>query len=144
MQIEIISDVLLVNFCEKFVAFEVAEPLDPAIATFAVVIVVKVLIYISRNCIVRIRPLFADQASVRVAPSAIKDIERADSIQILSKMTYVAFGRGVFTDYYGLMFKSGRFKSGSAWVQTNFVEYFPSWQQIGRDDFLLLSFLFIN
>ena len=60
VQIEIISDVLLVNFCEKFVAFEVAEPLDPAIATFAVVIVVKVLIYISRNCIVRIRPLFAD------------------------------------------------------------------------------------
>ena len=50
----------MVNFCEKFVAFEVAEPLDPAIATFAVVIVVKVLIYISRNCIVRIRPLFAD------------------------------------------------------------------------------------
>ena len=60
MQIEIISDVLLVNFCEEFVAFEVAEPLDPAIATFAVVIVVKVLVYISRNCIVRIRPLLAD------------------------------------------------------------------------------------
>ena len=60
MQIEIISDVLLVNFCEEFVAFEVAEPLDPAIATFAVVIVVKVLIYISRNCIVRIRPLLAN------------------------------------------------------------------------------------
>ena len=60
VKIEIISDVLLVNFCEKFVAFEVAEPLDPAIATFAVVIVVKVLIYISRNCIVRIRPLLAD------------------------------------------------------------------------------------
>ena len=60
MQIEIISDVLLINFCEEFVAFEVAEPLDPAIATFAVVIVVKVLIYISRNCIVRIRPLLAN------------------------------------------------------------------------------------
>ena len=60
VQIEIISDVLLVNFCEEFVAFEVAEPLDPAIATFAVVIVVKVLIYISRNCIVRIRPLLAN------------------------------------------------------------------------------------
>ena len=57
MQIEIISDVLLVNFCEEFVAFEVAEPLDPAIATFAVVIVVKVLIYIHQICSVRIRLL---------------------------------------------------------------------------------------
>ena len=81
---------------------------------------------------------------MQVVPNAIKDIERTDSVQILSKMTYVAFGRGVFTDYYGLMFKYGRLKSGSAWVQTNFVEYFPSWQQIGLDDFLLLSFLFIN
>ena len=57
MQIEIISDVLLVNFCEEFVAFEVAEPLDPAIATFAVVIVIKVLIYIHQICSVRIRLL---------------------------------------------------------------------------------------
>ena len=57
VKIEIISDVLLVNFCEKFVAFEVAEPLDPAIATFAVVIVVKVLIYIHQICSVRIRLL---------------------------------------------------------------------------------------
>ena len=50
----------MINFCEKFVAFKVTEPLNPAIATFAVVIVVKVLIYISRNCIVRIRPLLAN------------------------------------------------------------------------------------
>ena len=46
VQVEIISDVLLINLCEKFMAFEVAEPLDPAIAAFAVIIVVKVLIYI--------------------------------------------------------------------------------------------------
>ena len=50
----------MVYFCEKFVAFKVTEPLNPAIAAFAVVIVVKVLIYIPRNCIVKIRPLCAE------------------------------------------------------------------------------------
>ena len=60
MEVEIISDILLINLCEKFVAFQVAEPLNPAIAAFAVVIVVKVLIYIPRNCIVKIRPLCAE------------------------------------------------------------------------------------
>ena len=57
MEVEIVSDVLLINLCEKFVAFQVAEPLNPAIAAFAVVIVVKVLIYIHQICSVRIRLL---------------------------------------------------------------------------------------
>ena len=47
----------MINFCEKFVAFKVTEPLNPAIAAFAVVIVIKVLIYIHQICSVRIRLL---------------------------------------------------------------------------------------
>ena len=57
MEVEIVSDVLLINLREKFVAFQVAEPLNPAIAAFAVVIVIKVLIYIHQICSVRIRLL---------------------------------------------------------------------------------------
>ena len=83
MEVEVVSDVLLIHLCEKFVAFQVAEPLNPAIAAFAVVIVVKVLIYIPRNCIVKIRPFLAEQASSGVGPSAIKTTERVDPETIL-------------------------------------------------------------
>jgi len=44
MQIEVVGDVFLVNFCKELVTFQVTEPLDPSIATFAVVVVVHVYI----------------------------------------------------------------------------------------------------
>ena len=40
VKIEIIRDIFLVDFCEKLVAFEIAEPLNPAVAGLTVVIVV--------------------------------------------------------------------------------------------------------
>ena len=40
VQVEVISDVLLVNLCEEFVTLEVAEPLNPAVSAVAVVFVV--------------------------------------------------------------------------------------------------------
>ena len=40
MQIEIVSDVVFIDFNEKLVAFEIAEPLNPAGARFAIVFVI--------------------------------------------------------------------------------------------------------
>ena len=54
VKIEIISDVLLVYFGEKFMSFKVAKPLNPAVAGLTVIIIVKVLVYISCNCRVRL------------------------------------------------------------------------------------------
>ena len=54
MEVEIIGDVLLVYFCEKLVSLKVAKPLNPAVARFTVIIIVKVLVYISCNCRVRL------------------------------------------------------------------------------------------
>ena len=54
MKIEIIRDVFLVHFCEEFMAFQVAKPLDPAIARFTVIVVIQVLVYIACNCRVRL------------------------------------------------------------------------------------------
>ena len=54
VEVKVIRDVLLVNLCEKFVALQVAKPLNPAVARLAVVFVIQVLIYITRNCKVRL------------------------------------------------------------------------------------------
>ena len=54
VKIEIIRDIFLVDFCEKLVAFEIAEPLNPAVAGLTVVIVVQILVYIGCNCRVRL------------------------------------------------------------------------------------------
>ena len=54
VKIEIISDVLLVYFGEKFMSLEVAKPLNPAVAGLTVVVIIKVLVYISCNCRVRL------------------------------------------------------------------------------------------
>lgn len=54
VKIEIISDVLLVYLSEKLVSLKVAKPLNPAVARFTIIIIVKVLIYISCNCRVRL------------------------------------------------------------------------------------------
>jgi len=54
MEIEIVCDVLLVHFCEKLVALQIAEPLDPAVSRLTVVVIVQILIYISCNCRVRL------------------------------------------------------------------------------------------
>ncbi len=40
VQIEIVGDVFLVNLCEELVPLQVTEPLNPSIATLAVVFVV--------------------------------------------------------------------------------------------------------
>ena len=50
MQVEIIGNVFLVYFCEEFVSFQVAEPLNPAVAGLTVIFIVQVLIYIGCNC----------------------------------------------------------------------------------------------
>ena len=50
VQVEIIGDVFLVDFCEEFVSFQIAEPLNPAVAGLAVIFVVQVLVYIVCNC----------------------------------------------------------------------------------------------
>ena len=54
MQVKIISDVFCLYLCKKLMTFEVAEPLDPAVARLAVVIVIQVLVYIPCNCRVRL------------------------------------------------------------------------------------------
>lgn len=43
MQIEIIADVVLVNFNEEFVTLKVTEPRNPPSARFTVIIVVQIL-----------------------------------------------------------------------------------------------------
>ena len=43
VEIEIVADVVLVYFYKEFVAFEVAEPGDPACAAFRVIVVVKIV-----------------------------------------------------------------------------------------------------
>jgi hypothetical protein len=42
VEIEIVADVVLVYFYKEFVAFEVAEPGDPACAAFRIIVVVEV------------------------------------------------------------------------------------------------------
>lgn len=41
MQIEIVADVFFINLNEELVAFQVAEPADPAGAWLAVVVIVE-------------------------------------------------------------------------------------------------------
>ena len=43
VQVEIVADVLLVDFDEKLVAFEVAKPTNPAISRLAVVVVIQLI-----------------------------------------------------------------------------------------------------
>ena len=50
VQVEIIGDVFLVHFGEELVSFQVAEPLNPAVAGLTVIFIVQVLIYIVCNC----------------------------------------------------------------------------------------------
>ena len=50
VQVEIIGDVFLVHFREELVSFQVAEPLNPAVAGLTVIFIVQVLIYIVCNC----------------------------------------------------------------------------------------------
>ena len=41
MQIEVVSDVVLINLNEELVAFEVTEPADPPCAWLTVVVIVE-------------------------------------------------------------------------------------------------------
>jgi len=41
MEIEIVSDVVFVDFYEKLVALEIAEPLNPARARLAIIFVIQ-------------------------------------------------------------------------------------------------------
>jgi hypothetical protein len=43
VEIEIVADVVFVYFYKEFVAFEVAEPGDPARAAFGVIVVVEIV-----------------------------------------------------------------------------------------------------
>ena len=54
MQVKIVSDVFCLYLGKKLMTLEVTEPLDPAVARFTVIVVVQVLVYISRNCRVRL------------------------------------------------------------------------------------------
>lgn len=43
MQVEVVSDVVFVDFHEELVAFEVAEPRNPSGSRLAVIVVVQVV-----------------------------------------------------------------------------------------------------
>lgn len=47
VQVEIVSDIVLVDLGKEFVAFQVAKPLDPAIAAFTIVFVVHRVSFVS-------------------------------------------------------------------------------------------------
>lgn len=44
VQVEVVADVLLINFNKKLVSLEVAEPTDPARTGLAVVIVIELVL----------------------------------------------------------------------------------------------------
>ena len=44
VQVEVVADVLLINFNKKLMSFEVAEPTDPACTGLAVVIVKELVL----------------------------------------------------------------------------------------------------
>lgn len=43
MQVEIVADVVLVDLDKVFVAFEVAEPADPASARLTIIIIIELI-----------------------------------------------------------------------------------------------------
>lgn len=51
-EVEIVADVVLVDLNEELVAFQVAEPADPASATLAVVVIVQVMLLLLHSLLV--------------------------------------------------------------------------------------------